>query len=127
MFDTSSADLLLFTLSCGVEIHSENGKKTTKKTYIVQSEILTISLQERKVKNDLCPPSFRIHIVISINIPVLLLRFLVNFHICVDLPHKGTCSHVSNGTWNKQMLSWSASITLCAHFTGKFITGQQDY
>lgn len=44
------------------------------------------------------PPSFRIHVGKSINIPVLLLRLLVNFHICVDLPHKGTCSHVSNGT-----------------------------
>lgn len=84
----------LFTLSCGVEFHSENGKN-----YIVQSEILTISLQERKViKNDLCPPSFRIRVGKSVYIPVLLLRFLVNFHICVDLPHEGTCSHVSDGT-----------------------------
>lgn len=71
-----------------------------EKNYIVQSEILTISLQETKViKNDLCPPSSKIHVGKSINIPVLLLCFLVNFHICVDLPHKGTCSHVSNGTW----------------------------
>lgn len=60
----------------------------------------TISLQERKViKNDLCPPSFGIRLGKSINIPVLmLLHFLVNFHICVNLPHKGTCSHVSYGT-----------------------------
>lgn len=45
----------LFTLSCGVEFHSENGKN-----YIVQSEILTISLQERKViKNDFVPAVFQ--------------------------------------------------------------------
>lgn len=119
----------MFTWSCGVEIHSENGEK---KTYIVQSEILTISLQERKViKNDLCPPLFRIHVGKSINIPVLLLCFLVNFHICVDLPHKGTCSHVSNGTWKTnvfcQFLSGglaTASITLSSHSAGKSITGQ---
>lgn len=99
MFDISPAHFALVR-SCGVEIHSENGGE---KNYVVQSEILTISLQERKViKNDLCPPSFRIHVGKSINIPVLLLCFLVNFHICVDLPHKGTCSHVSNGTWKNR-------------------------
>lgn len=102
------------------------------KNYIVQSEILTISLQERKViKNDLCPPSFRIHIGKSI-ILVLLLRFLVNFHICVDLPHEGTCSHVSDGTWNKQMCSVSLLGGLQlqvshSRFPGKSITGRNDY
>lgn len=25
-----------------------------------------------------------------------LCRVLVDFHICVDLPHKGTCSHVTH-------------------------------
>lgn len=73
--------------------------------YIVQSEIPTISLQERKViKNDLCLTSFRIRVGKSMNIPVTLLCFLVYFHICVDLPHKGTCSHVSYGTWKTKTL-----------------------
>lgn len=92
-------------------------KRKEKTTYIVQSEILTISLQEGKVKNDLCPPSFRIHRVKSIHIPVLLLllRLLVNFHICVDLPHKGTCSHVSDGTWDKQTGLRRHIVALCAH------------
>lgn len=32
---------------------------------------------------------------------------LVDFHICVDLPHKGTCSHVSHGA--------------CKTFGGQFV------
>ena len=28
----------------------------------------------------------------------------VDFHICVDLPHKGTCSHVSNSTYQRNTI-----------------------
>lgn len=30
------------------------------------------------------------------NFPVLIMYSLINFHICVDFPYKGTCSHVTN-------------------------------
>lgn len=37
--------------------------------------------------------------------PLLLLAtVLVNFHICVDLPHEGTCSHIPNGSYKRKML-----------------------
>lgn len=118
--------------SCS-QLRRWNSFRKWKKNYIVQSEILTISLQERKViKNDLCPPSFRIHVGKSINIPVWLLRFLVNFHICVDLPHKGTCSHVSDGTWKTNVLcefletaGYHSTLTLQVNLSqDKMITGE---
>lgn len=95
MLDFSSAGLLMF-LDAALKFIQKMEKT------IVQSEILTMSSQERKViKNDLCLPSSRIHVGQSIK---LLLCLLVNFHIRVDLPHKGTCSHVSHGTWKRNVL-----------------------
>lgn len=98
------ADVIFFSWGAVVKFIKEMETKTN--LHCTKADSLDF-FSRKKVMTDLCLLSFRLHVGKSLNIHVLLLCFLVNFHICVDLPDKGTCSHVSNSTCNKHIsLSW---------------------